>query len=65
MAQFKIKKAEDGHGPNRWYYVVRKPDGLARGTIYTKQGDDLTTAEALLLREQCASAGYDVRKVQP
>lgn len=64
MAQFEIKKTEDGHGPNRWYYVIRKPDGLARGTIYTKQGDDLTTGEALTLRQHCARAGYDLRRVQ-
>ena len=63
MARFMIRRREDGRGPYRWFHVVRLPEGLALGTIYHKQGDDLTTAEALELRHHCARAEYEVRTV--
>ena len=62
MARFQIKRREDGRGPYRWQHVIRLPEGLALGTIYTKQGDDLTTEEALELRRHCTRAKYDVRR---
>jgi len=62
MARFQVRKRGDQGGPYRWQYVIRLPDGLALGSIYTKQGDDLTTEEALDLRRHCARAKYDVKR---
>ena len=47
MARFQIRRQADAGGPYCWTHVIRLPEGLAIGSIYTKQGDDLTTEEAL------------------
>lgn len=62
MARFQIRRQSDAGGPYCWRHVIRKPEGLAMGTIYTQQGDDLTTAEALELRGHCSRARYNVRR---
>lgn len=63
MARFEIRRKEDGRGPYRWMHVIRTQEGLALGNIYCKQGDDLTTDEALDLRRHAARAGFEVRRV--
>ena len=64
MARFEIRRKEDGRGPYRWMHVIRTPDGLALGNIYCKQGNDLTTDEALDLRRHAARAGFEVRRAR-
>ena len=61
MARFQIKRREDGRGPYRWQHAIRLPEGLALGSIYIKQGDDLSIDEALVLRRHYARVKYDVR----
>lgn len=65
MARFQIRRQADQGGSYVWQHVVRQPEGLALGNMYRRQGDDLTTAEALELRRHCARAKYDVRQVRP
>lgn len=62
MAHFQIRRQADAGGPYRWQHVIRLPEGLALGSIYTQTGDDLTTEEALTLRRHCTRAKYDVRR---
>jgi hypothetical protein len=62
MARFQIRRRADQGGSYRWQHVIRTPEGLAFGSIYTKLGDDLTTDEALELRRHCARAKYQVRR---
>ena len=64
MARFQIRRRADTGGAYCWRHVVRTPEGLALGSIYCKQGEDLTTEEALELRRHCARANYQVRRVQ-
>lgn len=64
MARFQVRRRTDAGGPYRWQHVIRLPDGLALGSIYTKLGDDLTNKEALELRRHCARAKYDVRRAR-
>ena len=62
MARFQVRRQTDAGGPYRWQHVIRTSEGLALGSIYTQQGDDLTTEEALELRAHCARAKYQVRR---
>ena len=62
MARFQIRKRDDGRGPYRWEHVKRSPSGLVRGTIYDRQGDDLSETEAETPRALCAEAGFELRE---
>jgi len=62
MARFQVRRRADQGGSYRWQHVIRLPEGLALGSIYTKLGDDLTTDEALEIRRHCARAKYQVRR---
>jgi len=78
MARFRVRRKQqsvrrtdcptnrraDAGGPYIWQHVIQLPEGLAFASIYRKQGDDLTTEEALELRRHCARAKYDVRRVR-
>ena len=63
MARFQIRRRADAGGPYSWRHVIRLPEGLALGNIYTKQGDDLTTQETLELRRQCARTKHELRRL--
>ena len=62
MARFQIRKRNDGRGPYRWEHIIRTTDGLARGNIYRRSGDDLTQAEAEALQAACDEAGFESRE---
>ena len=50
------------HGPYMWFFVVRTKQGLALGSIYRQQGDDLTDAEVSEAKKALDEARYEVEE---
>ena len=63
MARYQVKPIEDGRGPYSWSHVVKRHAHLRQGTIYTQMGDELDAQDSTRLRELCASAGFEMRRV--